>query len=44
MEEMVKKNIYLKGDIIEGQQTYYINDAGIIYPNLLYLVKINIYY
>lgn len=44
MEDMVTANIYIDGGTIDGQQVYYINDSGILYPNLLYLVKINIYY
>nr|DAO31357.1 MAG TPA: hypothetical protein [Crassvirales sp.] len=33
--------MYLKDD---KEEVYYENDAGVIYPNLLYLVKIKVYY
>ena len=44
LDDLVKSGIYIEGVDEEGGLVYYENDSGIIYPNLLYLVKIRIYY
>lgn len=41
LKALVDQKVYLKDD---KEEIYYENDAGIIYPNLLYLVKIKVYY
>ena len=41
LQTLVEQKVYLKD---KKEEVYYENDAGIIYPNLLYLVKIKIYY